>query len=180
LAWKSDAAWPAALALVGSSISPALAQNTLLGMGGPAKTPTASSIDLAPFVATLLPIVGPLAVGAAGAAVTWACTTIARWVGAKRAALIDDGHRAALKEAAEREANVLVAAAADNLAHRSIDVGSPATEAAAKLIAAELPKAIARLGITPAGVERLVVSAIGQTQACMSRTYPQPPAPAAA
>jgi hypothetical protein len=159
----------AALAALSSSL-PVAAQLTVTGMGGPARPP-ASSVDLAPFVAALLPIVAPIIVSVAGAAL-WLCATIARWIGAKHAQAGEDGARAKLVAAAEREANILIAGAADNLAHRSIDVGSPAIASAATLIGVELPAAIARLGITPAGVERLVVSAVGQTQTAMTRLDP--------
>jgi hypothetical protein len=167
----------AALAFLSSS-APAAAQMSLLGVGGQPRPPT--SVDLAPFVRAFEPIVEPVIAWAASALALWFLATLTRWVGAARARELDAGARAALVAAAKREAGVLAAAAADNLASRQINVGSQATVDAAKLIAVELPKAIARLGITPEGVERWVVAAAGHAQTSMTRVDPAAlPAPKA-
>lgn len=162
----------AAGALVLSLSNAAVAQLTLTGAGHGA--PSASSVALAPFVVAIAPIVAPLVASSAGAAALWLCATLARWAGAKRAQTLDSGARAALAAAAEREALVLVAAASDNLAHRSISAGSPGVASAVSLIGAELPQAMKRLAITPEGVERLVLAALGRAQAGMTRVSPAP------
>ena len=70
-----------------------------------------------------------------------------------------------LRQAAQTEAGILVAEAADNLSSRSITVTSPAIAAAAARIAAAMPEAVKAVGKTPEDLGRLVAGEIGKLQA---------------
>jgi hypothetical protein len=81
-----------------------------------------------------------------------------------------------LRQAAQTEAGVLVAEAADNLSSRSITVTSPAIAAAAAHIAATMPDAVKAVGKTPDDLSRLVAGEIGKLQAHASAiSVPAPP-----
>jgi hypothetical protein len=70
-----------------------------------------------------------------------------------------------IRQAAQTEAGVLIAEAADNLSARSIPVASPAIAAAAARIAAAMPEAMKAVGMTPDTLQRLVAGEIGKLQA---------------
>jgi hypothetical protein len=74
-------------------------------------------------------------------------------------------HVDSLRQAAQTEAGVLVAEAADNLSSRSISVTSPAIAAAAARIAAAMPEAVKAVGKNPEDLGRLVAGEIGKLQA---------------
>ena len=69
-----------------------------------------------------------------------------------------------LRNAAQTEAGVLVAEAADNLASKSVAVNSPAVTAAAARIAVALPRAMDAIGMTHEELSRLVAGEIGKLQ----------------
>ena len=70
-----------------------------------------------------------------------------------------------LRRAAQAEAGVLVAEAADNLSSRSIAVTSPTIAAAAARIAEAMPEAVRAAGKTQEDLGRLVTGEIGKLQA---------------
>jgi len=95
-------------------------------------------------------------------AVTFVVALLKRWTGVTlRSAYVDS-----LRQAAQTEAGVLVAEAADNLSSRSITVTSPAIAAAAARIAAAMPEAVRAVGKTPEDLGRIVAGEIGKLQAC--------------
>jgi hypothetical protein len=96
-----------------------------------------------------------------GVAVTFGVALLKRWTGVTlQSAYVDS-----LRQAAQTEAGVLVAEAADNLSSRSITVTSPAIAAAAARIAAAMPEAVKAVGKTPEDLGRLVAGEIGKLQA---------------
>jgi len=118
-------------------------------------------IFAAPVVTALAPIGQALVATVVSGAVTFAVAMFTRWTGVTVQAAYAD----ALRKAAETEAGVLVADAADNLSSRSIPVTSPAVAAAAARIAAALPEAMEAVGMTPEALSRVVAGEIGKLQA---------------
>ncbi len=124
-------------------------------------TDTASAIAAGPIVETLRPIISAFVTALVGVAVTFGVALLKRWTGVTlQSAYVDS-----LRQAAQTEAGVLVAEAADNLSSRSITVTSPAIAAAAARIAAAMPEAVKAVGKTPEDLGRLVAGEIGKLQA---------------
>jgi hypothetical protein len=125
-------------------------------------TNTASAIPAGPIIDTLRPIISAVVTAIVGVAVTFGVALLKRWTGVTlRSAYVDS-----LRQAAQTEAGVLVAEAADNLSSRSIAVTSPAIAAAAARIAAAMPEAVRAVGKTPDDLGRLIAGEIGKLQAC--------------
>jgi hypothetical protein len=122
---------------------------------------TASTIVIGPIVETLRPIISASVTAIVGVAVTLGVALLKRWTGVTlQSAYVDS-----LRQAAQTEAGVLVAEAADNLSSRSITVTSPAIAAAAARIAAAMPEVVRAVGKTPEDLGRLVAGEIGKLQA---------------
>ena len=120
-----------------------------------------ASIVVAPIVEALRPMMSDIVTATVGLAVTFGVALLKRWTGVTlRSAYVDS-----LRQAAQTEAGILVAEAADNLSSRSITVGSPAIAAAAARIAAAMPEAVRAVGKTPEDLGRLVAGEIGKLQA---------------
>ena len=120
-----------------------------------------ASIVVAPIVEALRPMISAIVTATVGLAVTFGVALLKRWTGVTlRSAYVDS-----LRQAAQTEAGILVAEAADNLSSRSITVGSPAIAAAAARIAAAMPEAVRAVGKTPEDLGRLVAGEIGKLQA---------------
>jgi hypothetical protein len=120
-----------------------------------------SSIALAPIVEALRPIISAVVTAIVGVAVTFGVALMKRWTGMTlRSAYVDS-----LRQAAQTEAGVLVAEAADNLSSQSISVTSPAIRAAAARIAAAMPEAVKVVGKDSEDLGRLVAGEIGKLQA---------------
>jgi hypothetical protein len=125
-------------------------------------TNTASTIAVGPIIEALRPIISAVVTAIVGVAVTFGVALLRRWTGVTlRSAYVDS-----LRQAAQTEAGVLVAEAADNLSSRSITVTSPAIAAAAARIAAAMPEAVRAVGKTPEDLGRIVAGEIGKLQAC--------------
>jgi hypothetical protein len=123
---------------------------------------TASAIAAGPIFEPLRPIVSAVVTAIVGVAVTFGVALLKRWTGVTlRSAYVDS-----LRQAAQTEAGVLVAEAADNLSSRSITVTSPAIAAAAARIAAAMPEAVRAVGKTPEDLGRIVAGELGKLQAC--------------
>ena len=124
-------------------------------------TDSASAIAVWPIVEALHPIISAVVAATVGVAVTFGVALLKRWTGVTlQSAYVDS-----LRQAAQTEAGVLVAEAADNLSSRSITVTSPAIAAAAARIAAAMPDAVRAVGKTPEDLSRLVAGEIGKLQA---------------
>ena len=124
-------------------------------------TDTASAVAAGPIVETLRPIISAVVTTIVGAALTFGVALLKRWTGVTlQSAYVDS-----LRQAAQTEAGVLVAEAADNLSSRSITVTSPAIAAAAARIAAAMPEAVRAVGKTPEDLGRLVAGEVGKLQA---------------
>jgi len=122
---------------------------------------TASSIAMGPIVETLRPIISSFVTAMVGVGVTLGVALLKRWSGVTlRSAYVNS-----LRQAAQTEAGVLVAEAADNLSSRSITITSPGIAAAAARIAAAMPEAAKAAGTTPEDLGRLVAGEIGKLQA---------------
>src|ERR1700744_4464132 len=124
-------------------------------------TDTASTITAGPIIETLRPIISDAVTAIVGVAVTFGVALLKRWTGASLQSTCVDS----LRQAAQTEAGILVAEAADNLSSRSITVGSPAIAAAAARIAAAMPEAVRAVGKTPEDLGRRVAGEIGKLQA---------------
>ena len=124
-------------------------------------TVSASAIAVGPIVEALRPIISAVVTTTVGVAVTFGVALLKRWTGVTlQSAYVDS-----LRQAAQTEAGVLVAEAADNLSSRSITVTSPAIAAAAARIATAMPDAVRAVGKTPEDLSRLVAGEIGKLQA---------------
>ena len=125
-------------------------------------TDTASAVAAGQIVETLRPIISAVVTTIVGVAITCGVALLKRWTGVT----LQSGYVDSLRQAAQTEAGVLVAEAADNLSSRSITVTSPAIAAAAARIATAMPEAVRAVGKTPEDVGRLVAGEIGKLQAC--------------
>ena len=124
-------------------------------------TDSASAIATGPIVEALHPIISAVVEATVGVAVTFGVALLKRWTGVTlQSAYVDS-----LRQAAQTEAGVLVAEAADNLSSRSITVTSPAIAAAAARIATAMPDVVRAVGKTPEDLSRLVAGEIGKLQA---------------
>jgi hypothetical protein len=124
-------------------------------------TDSASAIATGPIVEALHPIISAVVAATVGVAVTFGVALLKRWTGVTlQSAYVDS-----LRQAAQTEAGVLVAEAADNLSSRSITVTSPAIAAAAARIATAMPDAVRAVGKTPEDLSRLVAGEVGKLQA---------------
>ncbi len=128
------------------------------------------------LVRELEPILLPIAASAVGAAVTFGFATVSRWTGGKIAA--DAAFEAKVQAAAENEAGVLIAAASDNLATKSIAIGSPEANAAIAGIVRTIPELQTATGWTDDRIAKVAVGAIGKLQASMTAVAPPQAAPA--
>lgn len=124
-------------------------------------TNSASAIAAGPIVEALRPIISGVVAATVGVAVTFGVALLKRWTGVTLQSTYVDS----LRQAAQTEAGVLIAEAADNLSSRSITVTSPAIAAAAARIATAMPDAVRAGGKTPEDLSRLVAGEIGKLQA---------------
>jgi hypothetical protein len=124
-------------------------------------TDSASTIAAGPIVEALRPAITAVVTTMVGVAVTFGAALLKRWTGVTLQSTYVDS----LRQAAQTEAGILVAEAADNLSSRSITVTSPAITAAAARIAAAMPEAVRGAGKTPEDLGRLVAGEIGKLQA---------------
>ena len=120
-----------------------------------------SAIAVGPFVDALRPTISAVVTAIVGVAVTLGIGLLKKWTGVTLQSTYVDS----LRQAAQTEAGVLVAEAADNLSSRSIAVTSPTVAAAAARIAAAMPEAMRAVGKTPDDIGRLVAGEIGKLQA---------------
>jgi hypothetical protein len=120
-----------------------------------------SAIAVGPIAEALRPTISAVVTAIVGVAVTLGVALLKKWTGVTlQSAYVDS-----LRQAAQTEAGVLVAEAADNLSSRSITVTSPTVAAAAARIAAAMPEAMKAVGTTPDDIGRLVAGEIGKLQA---------------
>lgn len=133
-------------------------------------TDTPSAIAAAPIVDALRPIISAVVTTIAGVAVTFGVALLTRWTGVTLQTTYVDS----IRQAAQTEAGVLIAEAADNLSSKSIPVGSPAIAAAAARIAVAMPEALKAVGMTSDALQRVVAGEIGKLQA-QSATISVPP-----
>src|SRR6185312_6610836 len=111
-----------------------------------------SAIAVGPIAEALRPTISAVVTAIVGVAVTLGVALLKKWTGdTLQSAYVDS-----LRQAAQTEAGVLVAEAADNLSSRSITVESPTVAAAAARIAAAMPEAMKAVGTTPDDIGRLV------------------------
>jgi len=124
-------------------------------------TDAVSAIAVGPIVEALRPMISAVVTAIVGVAITFGVALLKKWTGVTlQSAYVDS-----LRQAAQTEAGILVAEAADNLSSRSISVTSPAVAAAAARIAAAMPEAVRSVGKTPEDLGRLVAGEIGKLQA---------------
>lgn len=122
---------------------------------------SASVIAAGPIVEALRPMISAVVTAIVGVAVTCGVALLKKWTGVTlQSAYVDS-----LRQAAQTEAGILVAEAADNLSSRSVSVTAPAVAAAAARIAAAMPEAVRCVGKTPEDLGRLVAGEIGKLQA---------------
>ena len=121
-----------------------------------------AAIAIGPIFDALRPMISAVVTAIVGVAVTFGVALLKRWTGVSLQATYVDS----LRRAAQTEAGVLVAEAADNLSSRSITVTSPTIAAAAARIAEAMPEAVRAAGKTQEDLGRLVTGEIGKLQAC--------------
>jgi len=124
----------------------------------------ATAVAAAPFVAAIEPYLVDLATLIVGGAVTLAAAAIHKWTGVAVSSTAVE----AVRRAAATEAGKLVAAAADNLAARQINVESLLVKQASDALAERLPDLLKSAGITPDALDHLVAGEIGKLQAQMT------------
>jgi hypothetical protein len=133
---------------------------------------SASATAAWPVVEALRPMISAVVTAAVGIAITFGVALLKRWTGVTLQSTYIDS----LRQAAQTEAGVLIAEAADNLSFRSITVTSPAIAKAAARIAAAMPDAVKAVGKTPEDLSRLVAGEIGKLQAhATAISIPTPP-----
>jgi hypothetical protein len=135
-------------------------------------TDSASAIAVGPIVEALRPIISAVVAATVGVSVTFGVALLKRWTGVT----LQSSYVDSLRQAAQTEAGVLFAEAADNLSSRSITVTSPAIAAAAARIAIAMPAAVRAVGKTPEDLSRLVAGEIGKLQA-QGAAIPVPTSP---
>jgi hypothetical protein len=129
-------------------------------------------VAAAPLVAAFVPIVVQVAGAVIAGAIAWAAARFSKATGVQlRASALTR-----ITAAAQSEAGALIAEAGDNLAMKSIPVGSSTVAAIANKLATNLPAEMKTAGLTPAHVATIVAGEIGKMQASMTSV----PAPAAA
>lgn len=131
---------------------------------------TDTALSAAPFVAALQPIAQAIVAAVVSGAITIGVALLSKWTGVT----VRQSYVAALRRAAQDEAAKAVAAAADNLAKRQIDVRSPIVVSAAKAIANKLPAELKATGIGPEDVANMVAAEIGKLQASMTARSASP------
>lgn len=135
-----------------------------------------ASIAAAPLVAVVTPIVVQVASAIVALAVAWAASRFHAMTGAT----IQAAALARITAAAQSEAGALIAAAGDNLATKSIPVGSVDVARIANKIAGDLPNEMAKIGLPPnivaARVATIVAGEIGKLQASMTAVPVEPAA----
>ena len=120
-----------------------------------------SAIAVGPIVEALRPTISAVVTAIVGVAVTLGVALLKKWTGVTlQSAYVDS-----LRQAAQTEAGILVAEAADNLSSRSITVTSPTVAAAAARIAAAMPEVMRAVGKSPDDLGRLIAGEIGRLQA---------------
>ncbi len=120
-----------------------------------------SAIAVGPIVEALRPTISAVVTAIVGIAVTLGVALLKKWTGVTlQSAYVDS-----LRQAAQTEAGILVAEAADNLSSRSITVTSPTVAAAAARIAAAMPEVMRAVGKSPDDLGRLIAGEIGRLQA---------------
>ena len=126
-----------------------------------------TDVSLAPLVEILTPYAVQLSAVLIAGAATWAAARYHQVTGVD----IKKGALDSLVQAANAEAGAAIAAASNNLAHTSIEVGNPIVADAASRIISAMPKVLDAAGVTPYAVATMVQGAIGDRQNA------QPPAP---
>jgi hypothetical protein len=121
----------------------------------------ASTIFMGPIVETLRPVISASVTAIVGVAITLGVALLKKWTGVT----LQSAYVASPRQAAQTEAGVLVAEAADNLSSRSITVTSPPVAAAAARIATAVPEVVRAVGKTPEDLSHLVAGEIGKLQA---------------
>jgi hypothetical protein len=124
----------------------------------------ATTVSLAPWVNFVAPYVNLILPPIVTALVGWAVFKFQQWTNIK----IEASAVASIKSAAATSAGVMVAGAEDNLAGKTINVGSPGVAAAANAVIAALPKLTNLVGADTDSVSRIVVGEIGKIQAGQS------------
>jgi hypothetical protein len=134
------------------------------------------AVSAAPIVAVVAPYVVQIAIILIPFVFAWLAHEARRYAGVQiQQAALDK-----IDAWAEAEAGALVAAAADNLATREINVGSPIVAVIASRMAKALPEDLAAAGLSAADVATIIAGKIGKLQASMTSVAPAAAAPAKA
>jgi hypothetical protein len=81
---------------------------------------------------------------------------------------IDKGFSDALTAEADKQANILIAKASDNLANRAVDAHTPSIAEAANYVANNFPTILKNAGATPDDFAHAIAAQIGDKQVTMA------------
>ncbi len=131
-----------------------------------------TAIAAAPLVAIIKPYLEVAVDAAITGLIGWGVLLVQKWTGVQiQASLVNS-----IKSAAATEAGRLVASAEDNLATKSINVGSPIVAQAVTNIQGRIPDVLKSAGATPETLGAIVAGEIGKLQASTVATPVIPPA----
>ena len=120
-----------------------------------------TDVSLAPIVALIEPTLAYAATAVTTAAVPYALYIARKYLHLQ----ISAQAQARLQAAVSTEAGKLVAAAADNLATKQVDIGSAIVVGATDSLIKRAPKILADAGVTQIDVDHMIAGAIGAFQA---------------
>jgi hypothetical protein len=136
-------------------------------------TDSSTAVSLAPAVDALQPYITAAVTTIIGVAITYATALLGKYANIK----ISKGFTDALTAEADKQANILIAKASDNLANKSVDAHTPAVDEAANYVAKHMPDILKNAGASPDDFAHTIAAAIGDKQVTMaSGTSPTPPA----
>jgi hypothetical protein len=131
-------------------------------------TDSSTAISAAPLIAVVQPYVIAIAGVIIPAVLGWALNELRKLTGIQvQQAAVDK-----LNALIEDKVGAAVAAASDNLATRSIPVGSPLIADIAKQVLIAEPELAKQLSLQPGDVASMVAGEIGSWQASMTRVSP--------
>lgn len=127
-----------------------------------------SDISLQPLIVQLEPYI----IAGLGTIITALVGLAVAFIKQKTGVDIQASQVASLKDAMKTEAASMVAAASDNLAGKTFNVGSPVVAAAVTRVEARIPDLIKATGASPEVLATIMTGELGKLQA----TMPPPPA----
>ncbi len=120
-----------------------------------------TTVDAMPLVTALQPYLLAVVSALASALIGLVCAYVSKRLGID----VDQSNRDAIHAAAMTAAGGVLAKLNGDLATRKIDVGDPLVATGIAYVENQVPAALARFGLTPDAVEKIILGKIGQLQA---------------